>query len=127
MNPKKRLQFFPFVLARFLLCLTSSPVSAQTAVTANPVTSARTGTHTTYNVGPGQSYTEPDTVPWGALQAGDVVNIYYRSTPYRWKIGLRGQGTQSAPIVINGVRDLASIPNTIATNTTVTFPHCLRQ
>lgn len=69
----------------------------------NPVTVALTGSHATYNVGTGQAYAEPDTVPWGALVAGDVVNIYYRATPYKWKIGLRGQGTAESPIIINGV------------------------
>lgn len=82
-------------------------VAAQAAILSNPVTTARTGAHTTYNVGPGQAYAEPDTVPWGALQPGDVVNIYHRATPYRWKIGIRGQGTQAAPIVVNGVTDAA--------------------
>ena len=64
-----------------------------------------TGSHATYNVGPGQTYTEPDTVPWCALVGGDVVNIYWRSTPYLWKFALRGSGTQAAPIVVNGVTD----------------------
>lgn len=63
------------------------------------------GSHATYDVGPGKTYLEPDTVPWGALTAGDVVNIYQRSTPYAWKLCVRGQGTQAAPIVINGVTD----------------------
>lgn len=69
----------------------------------DPVTVALTGSHATYNVGTGQAYAEPDSVPWGALVAGDVVNIYYRATPYKWKIGLRGQGTAEKPIIINGV------------------------
>jgi hypothetical protein len=64
-----------------------------------------TGSHSTYNVGPGQTYAEPDTVPWGALQAGDVVNIHHRAEPYRWKLCLRGKGTSSDPIVVNGVTD----------------------
>jgi hypothetical protein len=77
------------------------PVSAL----SDPVTTAMTGSHATYDVGPGKTYTEPDTVPWCALVAGDVVNIYWRSTPYRWKFALRGSGTQAAPIVVNGVTD----------------------
>jgi hypothetical protein len=63
------------------------------------------GSHHTYNVGPGQQYAEPDTVPWGALVAGDVVNIFHRSTSYRWKLCLRGQGSPQDPIVVNGVTD----------------------
>jgi hypothetical protein len=72
---------------------------------SDPVTSPMTGSHTTYEVGPGKAYEEPDTVPWGALTAGDVVNIYYRATAYKWKLCVRGSGTQAAPIVINGVTD----------------------
>jgi hypothetical protein len=72
---------------------------------SNPVTTAMIGSHQTYNVGPGQSYAEPDTIPWGNLQAGDVVNIFYRPGPYKWKLCLRGQGSKTNPIVINGVTD----------------------
>lgn len=75
---------------------------------ASPATacaSAMQGTHATYNVGPGQTLTELTDVPWLSLQAGDVVNILYRSAPYRTKFGLRAQGTAQAPVVINGVTD----------------------
>lgn len=65
------------------------------------------GTHATYNVGPGQPLSELTDVPWLSLQAGDVVNIFYRSEPYRTKFGLRAQGTAQAPVVINGVTDEA--------------------
>lgn len=64
-----------------------------------------TGSHATYNVGPGKTYTELTNVPWLSLQAGDVVNVYYRTEPYRTKIGLRAKGTADAPVVINGVTD----------------------
>lgn len=87
--------------------ITSSAVTvilAQTSSPSNPVTTAMTGIRT-FDVGPGHTYSEPDTVPWGSLLAGDVVNIYHRATPYAWKIGLRGQGTQANPIVLNGVTD----------------------
>jgi len=63
------------------------------------------GSHATYNVGPGQTYTELTQVPWLSLVAGDVVNIYYRATPYRTKFALRAQGTASQPVRINGVTD----------------------
>jgi hypothetical protein len=63
------------------------------------------GKRTTYDVGPGQPYTELTQVPWLSLQGGDVVNIHYRSTPYRTKVGLRPLGTPTAPIYINGVTD----------------------
>jgi hypothetical protein len=84
---------------------TQTQAPQQTNTISDPVTSAVVGSHQTYNVGPGQTFAEPDSVPWGALVAGDVVNIFYRETPYRWKIGLRGQGTAQNPIVINGVTD----------------------
>lgn len=63
------------------------------------------GSGTTYDVGPGQPLAELDQVPWLSLQAGDVVNIHHREAPYRVKVGIRGQGTAQAPIVINGVTD----------------------
>jgi len=68
-------------------------------------TSALTGTHATYNVGPGKEYTEVTAVPWLSMQAGDVVNIFYRSTAYAGLVGLKVQATASAPFVINGVTD----------------------
>jgi hypothetical protein len=63
------------------------------------------GAHATYNVGPGQTTAELTDVPWLSLQAGDVVNIFYRTNPYRTKIGLRAQGAAQAPVIINGVTD----------------------
>jgi hypothetical protein len=59
----------------------------------------------TFDVGPGKTHTELTSVPWLSLQAGDVVNIFYRPQPYRTKIGIRAQGTASAPVIINGVTD----------------------
>ena len=71
----------------------------------NPVTTALTGSHATYNIGPNQTYTECNNVPFGALVAGDVVNIYYRATPYKCKFGLRVRATATAKVYINGVTD----------------------
>ncbi|MBN2510782.1 MAG: hypothetical protein JXB03_10910, partial [Spirochaetales bacterium] len=82
------------------------PVSTQPSE-SNPATFAQTGSNQTYHVGPGREYEVPDTVPWASLTAGDVVNIYYREQPYRWKIAVQGQGTEEHPIVINGVTDAA--------------------
>ena len=73
------------------------------ATESDPITLAQMGSGTTYDVGPGQSIGEPDGVPWSELAPGDVVNIYWRAEPYRWKLCLRSQGTQTAPVVINGV------------------------
>jgi len=60
---------------------------------------------TTYNVGPGQTYTNLNGVPWLSLKAGDVVNIYYSPTPYATIIAMTAMGTANAPITINGVTD----------------------
>jgi hypothetical protein len=68
-------------------------------------TTALVGSHMTYDVGPGKAYAEIDSVPFGSLVAGDVVNIYARPTPYLAKFGLRAQGTASQPVIINGVSD----------------------
>lgn len=64
-----------------------------------------TGSHATYNVGPGKTYTTLTAVPWLSLTAGDVVNIYYQAAHYNTKIGLQAIGTAAEPIIINGVTD----------------------
>ena len=74
-------------------------------LSSSPCSSRLVGTRNTYDVGPGQTYTELTQVPWLSLQAGDVVNIHYRATPYKTKVGLRAQGTANAPVYINGVTD----------------------
>lgn len=71
----------------------------------SPCSVALAGNSATFNVGPGQKYTELTQVPWLSLQAGDVVNVFHRPTPYRTKIGLRAQGSLAAPVIINGVTD----------------------
>jgi hypothetical protein len=63
------------------------------------------GSHATYNVGPGKTYTTLTAVPWLSLQPGDVVNIFYQAAPYATKIGIEAVGTAAQPIVINGVTD----------------------
>lgn len=73
----------------------------------NGCSTALTGKHATYNVGPNEQYKELTDVPWLRLVAGDVVNIFYRATPYATLIGLRAQGTADAPVTINGVTDSA--------------------
>ncbi len=57
----------------------------------------------TYAVGPGQPYATPSAVPWETLQPGDLVLIYWRSTPYRDKWVICRQGTSAAPIVVRGI------------------------
>ncbi len=58
---------------------------------------------TTYNVGPGHPYSEIDAVPWESLTAGDVVQIFWRATPYRSKWVIARAGTASDPIIVRGV------------------------
>ncbi|MDB6106333.1 MAG: sheath polysaccharide-degrading, partial [Gammaproteobacteria bacterium] len=94
--------------------ITPPPVTAggnagvvQGATPIKVCTTAMVGSHLTYDVGPGKAYAELDTVPFGALVAGDVVNIYARPAAYKAKIGLRAQGTAADPVVINGVSDSA--------------------
>lgn len=65
------------------------------------------GTNKTINVGPGQIYTEMTDVPWLTLGAGDVVNIYYRDSAYKTKIGLVSIASAQKPFIINGVTDSA--------------------
>ena len=79
-------------------------ITPSTPAGSNPVTYAITGVRT-FNVGPGQTYADPDTVPWGNLVAGDVVNIFHRATPYTHNVMIFGVGTQTNPIIINGVTD----------------------
>jgi hypothetical protein len=90
------------------------------SLSSSACSQALTGSHATYNVGPGQAYTELTNVPWLSLQAGDVVNIFYRATPYKTKIGLRAQGTPTAPVYINGVTDASCNRPTISGDGAVT-------
>ena len=57
----------------------------------------------TYEVGPGKPYATPSAVPWESLQPGDLVLIYWRSTPYKDKWVICRQGTAAAPITVRGV------------------------
>ncbi|HEX5042263.1 MAG TPA: right-handed parallel beta-helix repeat-containing protein [Candidatus Polarisedimenticolaceae bacterium] len=66
--------------------------------TVAPATAA-----TIYDVGPGQPYAAIGDVPWEALGPGDVVQIHWRSTPYKEKWVIGRQGTAAAPIVVRGI------------------------
>ena len=76
-------------------------------ILSNPVTVAldATGSGTRYDVGPGQTLTHPNQVPWSGLVAGDVVNIHYDATEYVAKFAIHGRGTALNHIIINGVTD----------------------
>lgn len=71
------------------------------------------GANRTLNVGPGQTYTELTDVPWLSLGAGDVVNIYYRSTAYKTKIGIISVANAQKPFIINGVTDSSCLKPTL--------------
>ena len=57
----------------------------------------------TYEVGSGKPYATPSAVPWESLQPGDLVLIYWRSTPYKDKWVICREGTAAAPIIVRGV------------------------
>ncbi|HSH16634.1 MAG TPA: right-handed parallel beta-helix repeat-containing protein, partial [Verrucomicrobiae bacterium] len=57
----------------------------------------------TYDVGDGHPQATPSDVPWEALNAGDVVNIYWRATPYKNKWVINRQGTENEPIIVRGI------------------------
>ncbi|BDI31658.1 hypothetical protein CCAX7_37090 [Capsulimonas corticalis] len=62
----------------------------------------------TYDVGPAYAYTTLSSVPWSALQPGDVVNIHWRAAPYKEHILLSQSGTAAQHIVVHGVPDPAT-------------------
>src|SRR5579864_3259606 len=59
----------------------------------------------TYEVGPGLTYTNLGSVPWSALAPGDTVNIHNTPGGYHEIVLLSNSGTSNAPITINGVPD----------------------
>jgi hypothetical protein len=87
--------------------LSSSPLPA----TVSPAAVAAV-----YDVGPGQPYAAIGDVPWEALGPGDVVQIHWRSTPYKEKWVIGRQGTAAAPIVVRGIPGpAASVRSSTAT------------
>ncbi|MHC4712102.1 MAG: putative Ig domain-containing protein [Planctomycetota bacterium] len=58
---------------------------------------------TTYEVGPGKTYSNITDVPLEDLTAGDTVKIYYRTTAYKENFGIFGQGTAQSPITVQGI------------------------
>jgi hypothetical protein len=59
----------------------------------------------TYEVGPGQTYTNLGAVPWAGLQPGDTINIHYQPGGYHEIILLSNSGVSNSPITLNGVPD----------------------
>ncbi|MDB6025487.1 MAG: hypothetical protein JWM68_1710 [Verrucomicrobiales bacterium] len=65
--------------------------------------SSAVGFATTFEVGPGKTFSAIGQVPWETLQPGDTVLIYFRTNAYAEKFVLCRQGTLAAPITIRGV------------------------
>jgi hypothetical protein len=53
-------------------------------------------------VGPDKEYSVPESVPWEALTAGDVVTIHWRKEPYHAKWVVACRGTVDKPVKIRG-------------------------
>ncbi|MCP4589727.1 MAG: polysaccharide-degrading enzyme [bacterium] len=64
---------------------------------------ASAGRAADYEVGDGKPYASVGSVPWESLEAGDTVLIHWRSSPYKEKWVIGGQGTAVAPITVRGV------------------------
>jgi hypothetical protein len=54
-------------------------------------------------VGPGKPYAAISDVPWESLNAGDIVLIHWRSTPYSEKWSISAIGTAASPVIVRGV------------------------
>ena len=58
-----------------------------------------------YTVGPGQEYDDPSEVPWESLEGSTLVQIHWRSAPYRTKWVINTVATAEAPLVVVGIAD----------------------
>ncbi len=90
-KPKRRQRLAPFAYIAMVIMAIFLNVSAVNAKV--------------YEVGPGKHYARIIDVPTHDLKAGDIVNVYYKSTPYHEKFLLHGVGTAAAPIVLHGISD----------------------
>jgi hypothetical protein len=63
-----------------------------------------------YDIGPGQSYSEPSQVPWESLQPSTLIRIFYRDTPYRNKWLITTTATADDPVVVLGMPDNGRLP-----------------
>lgn len=97
------------------------PLGGATSVNPDPVTFAidATGGGTRYDA---SNDAELDLIPWSTLGPGDVVNVFRGVTPHNRKIGLRAQGTEANPVIINGVTDIAGNRPEFNFNNAVTCP-----
>ena len=56
-----------------------------------------------FDIGPDKAYKKISDIDWDALNPGDIVQIHYKSKPYREKIALNRSGTKKKPIIIRGI------------------------
>lgn len=110
---------------QIISCCTTKLKSTVFFVIAFLVLAPTAATAATYNVGPNQALSDLNEVPWLTLGPGDQVNIHWRSTPYRTKVGLQTRGTAAAPIVIRGVNN-ASGQKPLWSGENATTPASLR-
>jgi hypothetical protein len=71
-----------------------------------------------YDVGPGNTYADPNDVPWESLAPGSLVRIHYREEPYANKWVLAVAGTADAPIVVRGIPQDGVLPVITGENAT---------
>lgn len=103
---------------------TIAPLIAEIIATvSNPVTYAlnATGSGTRYDV---YSDADIDLIPFSVLTAGSVINIFYKPTPYLRKFGIRAQGTQATPVILNGVTNASGLRPVFNASGSTTAPLC---
>ena len=71
-----------------------------------------------YEVGPGNTYADPDDVPWESLAPGAIVRIHFTEEPYANKWVLAVAGTSDAPIVVRGIPQNGLLPVITGENAT---------
>lgn len=104
--PSARLRRFEPSGRTHLLMKRNPLLQLAPAVLALLALSATAARATTYDVGPGAGQIHQLAgVPWPALQAGDIVNIYPTPGNYHEIIQISGSGTAAQPILIRGIPD----------------------
>ncbi len=73
------------------------------ALLFSPLLDTDTSWAVVYEVGPGKPYATISQVPLESIVAGDVVRIHWQSTPYREKWVIAAAGSESHPVVFEGV------------------------
>ncbi|WP_198263477.1 polysaccharide-degrading enzyme [sulfur-oxidizing endosymbiont of Gigantopelta aegis] len=63
-----------------------------------------------YHVGPGQTYTTPNDVPWEDITPSSLIKIHWRAEAYRNKWVINTNATQQEPVIVLGVPDNGRLP-----------------